>query len=149
QSGRYDIAYETWNTLLGQSRVSDPWVPLIMGQIEGIADAAGIRWRPPQLGSASPFKGPGPSAEDVEAASQMSAEDRAVMIRGMVESLSARLAQEGGAPEEWARLINALGVLGETDRARAIWIEAQAAFEPYPDAVDTIRLAAERAGVAQ
>ena len=35
----------------------------------------------------------------------------------MVNQLSERLASEGGSPEEWARLIAALGVLGEGQRA--------------------------------
>jgi cytochrome c-type biogenesis protein CcmH len=145
QSGRHDLAYEMWNDLLGDSRVTDPWVPLVMGQIENVARAAGVRFRPPQLASAQP----GPSAEDVEAASEMSVEDRNAMIRGMVEGLGERLSREGGPPEDWARLIQSLGVLGETERAALIWQEAQSAFAAYPDAVDMIRLAAEAAGVAQ
>ncbi len=59
---------------------------------------------------------------------EMTADDRTGMIRGMVEGLSDRLASEGGPPEDWARLITALGVLGETDRATAIWTEAQQVF---------------------
>jgi cytochrome c-type biogenesis protein CcmH len=70
----------------------------------------------------------GPSAADIAAASEMSAEDRAEMIRGMVNGLSDRLATDGGPPPDWARLITALGVLGETDRARAIAAEAREVF---------------------
>ena len=43
----------------------------------------------------------------------------------------------------------ALGVLGETDRAAAIWAEAQTVFADRPDALATVRAAAEQAGVAQ
>lgn len=149
QTGRYDLAFEAWNSLLADSRVRDPWVRPILAQIEGIASAAGIRYRPPQLADAARPGGFGPSAADIEAASEMSIADRQDMIRGMVEGLAERLATEGGPPDEWARLIQALGVLGETDRASAIWQEAQRLFAPYPDAVDTIRLAAEAAGVAE
>ena len=70
------------------------------------------------------------------------------MIRGMVEGLALRLAEDGGPPEDWARLIGALGVLGETARARAIWDEARQAFADSPQALAAIRAAAERAGVA-
>ena len=70
------------------------------------------------------------------------------MIRGMVEGLSARLANDGGTSAEWAQLIGALGVLGDTDRARAIYGEAQVVFGARPEDLAIVRAAAERAGVA-
>ena len=79
----------------------------------------------------------------------MSAVDQNAMIEGMVARLSDRLATEGGTPEEWARLIGAYGVLGESDRAAAIWAEAQDVFATSPQALATIRTAAVSAGVAQ
>ena len=69
------------------------------------------------------------------------------MVRGMVEGLSDRLATQGGAPEEWARLIQALGVLGETDRAEAIWTEAAEVFAGDAAALATVTAAAEQAGL--
>jgi cytochrome c-type biogenesis protein CcmH len=78
----------------------------------------------------------------------MTPEERMDMIRGMVAGLSDRLATEGGSPDEWARLIRAYGVLGETDRAAAIWAEAQQVF-PVEEAIAPIREAARAAGVAE
>ena len=40
------------------------------------------------------------------------------MIRGMVERLATRLAQNGGDAQEWQRLIRAYSVLHEPDKAR-------------------------------
>lgn len=91
---------------------------------------------------------PGPSAEDMEAASEMSAADRNEMIAGMINQLADRIATEGGAPEEWARLIQVLGVQGDTERAAATWEEARATFADDAEALATIRAAAEAAGVA-
>ncbi len=71
------------------------------------------------------------------------------MIEGMVEGLAERLANEGGTPAEWAQLIMALGQLGQTDRAAAIWGEAQQVFAANPQAMDTIRQAAERIGITE
>ncbi|MDJ0825420.1 MAG: c-type cytochrome biogenesis protein CcmI [Rhodobacter sp.] len=147
QTGRPDLAYGVWRPLLGESRRGAPWVPPIEAQIEEIAQLAGIRFVPPVRPPAA--AGPGPSAEDMAAAAEMSAADRDAMIRGMVDGLAERLATEGGPPEDWARLINALGVLGETERAGAIWAEAQEAFAEAPGAVDAIRPAAQNAGVAE
>ncbi|MBD3678910.1 MAG: c-type cytochrome biogenesis protein CcmI [Rhodobacteraceae bacterium] len=145
QNDRPDLAFRLWRPLLEGSQPDDPWVPAIRAQIEDLADRAGVRYElPPE---AAPLRGP--SAADVDAAGEMSAEDRAAMIRGMVAQLSDRLATEGGPPEEWARLIGAYGVLGETERAAAIWTEAQTVFGDTPEALAPIRAAAERAGVAE
>jgi len=146
QTGRPDLAFEIWQALLRESRPEAPWVPQVLEQMPLLAELAGVRWTPPAL-SRPPLRGP--TAEDVEAASAMSAVDRMEMIRGMVEGLRDRLAFEGGPPEDWARLINALGVLGDTEEAAAIWTEAQTVFADTPGALDVIRRAAEQAGVAE
>ena len=91
----------------------------------------------------------GPTDEELDAAAQMSAEDRAAMIQDMVASLSARLANQGGTSEEWARLIRAHGVLGNADQARAIWEEAQMAFANDDAGLTLLRAAADDAGVLE
>lgn len=69
------------------------------------------------------------------------------MVRGMVDRLSDRLSREGGPPEDWARLISSLGVLGEEQKAAAVWAEAQEVFAGRDSALAPIRDAAEKAGV--
>ena len=64
----------------------------------------------------------------MEAAAEMSVEDRMAMIEEMVAGLNDRLASEGGPAEDWARLIGAYGVLGRDDAARAILAEAREVF---------------------
>ncbi len=142
QSGRYDLSFRAWAPLLDESAPSDPWVRPIRAQIEDVAARAGVNYDLPEAA-------PGPSREQMEAAEDMTAEERSQMIRGMVDGLSERLAAQGGPPEDWARLIRALGVLGETGRARAIWAEAQTVFAGAPDAVALIEEAAIAAGVAE
>lgn len=77
----------------------------------------------------------------------MDPEAREQMIRGMVEGLSQRLATDGGAAPEWAQLIGALGVLGETERAQAILGEARQVFANQPDDLRLIEDAAQRGGL--
>lgn len=60
---------------------------------------------------------PGPTQEDVNAAQEMSAEDRSAFIRSMVARLAERLEENPNDPEGWERLIRAYEVLGETDKA--------------------------------
>ncbi|MCF1709620.1 c-type cytochrome biogenesis protein CcmI [Tabrizicola sp. J26] len=143
QNGRPDRTFQLWAPLLDRSGKDDPWVEPIRANIEMVAEAAGEQYTLPLEPGA-----PGPSAADVQAAGEMSAEDRQQMIRGMVEQLNDRLASQGGSPEEWARLVTAYAVLGETDKAKATWDEAQTAFAGQDNALATIRDAALGAGVA-
>jgi cytochrome c-type biogenesis protein CcmH len=144
QTGRPDRAFRTWDALLRQGPPDAPWIAPIRAQIEEIAALAGIVNY--TLPAAAPAM-PGPSSEDMQAAQDMTPEERQDMIRGMVAQLSDRLANEGGTPEEWARLIAAYGVMGESERAAAIWTEAQQVFKDRPQALATVRAGAERAGL--
>lgn len=148
QIGRPDQTFRLWRPLLEESPASAPWVAPIRAQLQQIAWAAGVKYElPPEMSPSAAL--PGPSAADIEATADMSPEDRQQMIRGMVDGLMARLAAEGGTSEEWARLISSLGILGDQDRARAIWAEAQGRFATRPEDLATVRAAAEQAGVAQ
>ncbi|MGB0440935.1 MAG: c-type cytochrome biogenesis protein CcmI, partial [Paracoccaceae bacterium] len=104
-----------------------------------VARAAGI----PLTASTAP----GPTAEQVEGAQDMSPEDRQAMIKSMVSGLADRLATDGGTPVEWARLIRAYGVLGETGNANAIWLEAKETFASNEDAMSILREAARAAEI--
>lgn len=138
QTGRPDRAFPIWRRLLETSPPDAPWVPVIRAEIGGLAAAAGVDYAPPEMR--------GPSAADMAAAEDMTAEERQEMIRSMVEGLADRLATDGGPPEDWARLIGALGVLGETERARAVADEALEVFADSPEALATIRAARQRVG---
>lgn len=50
------------------------------------------------------------------------------MIGGMVDRLAARLAADGGPPQDWARLVRSLRVLGREAEAAEIAGEARRAF---------------------
>jgi cytochrome c-type biogenesis protein CcmH len=147
QTGRGDLAFQLWDGLLRESAPTDPWVPPIRAQIRAVAEIAGVTDYAPQIGVAAPAPGPGPTAEQIEAASEMSDAERMEMIRGMVEGLSDRLATEGGPPEDWARLIGALGVLGNAEQAAAIAEEAEQVFAGNDAALSLIAEARMRAGL--
>jgi cytochrome c-type biogenesis protein CcmH len=144
QVDRPDMAFRTWEKLLRESPGDAPWTAPIRDRIEEIAWRAGVEYSlPPEENLV------GPTADQVGAAQDMSQEDRTEMIRGMVSRLSDRLATEGGSAEEWARLIGAYGVLGETGKARTIWQEAQQVFSERPEDLAQIRAEAAQAGVAE
>ena len=112
-----------------------------------VAQLAGVQYELPPLGGAD--AAPGPDADQVRAAQEMSEADRQEMIRGMVAGLAERLATDGGTPEEWARLISAYGVLGEMAQAQAIYQEALTVFAGVPEALQLIEAGAENAGLRQ
>ena len=144
QTDRPDVAFRLWKQVIDNGTPEQIHVELAKGQIEDAAWRAGVEYELPRTADL-----PGPTADQIEDAANMSAEDQGNMIQGMVGRLMDRLANEGGTPEEWARLINALGVLGDTDRALAIWTEAQGVFAGNTEALTEIRAAAQSAGVAQ
>jgi cytochrome c-type biogenesis protein CcmH len=145
QTGRPDQAFRLWDALLREGPEDAPWIGPVRAQIMSVAELAGVRYDLPQVGSGVAR---GPSADDIEAASTMSAEERMEMIGGMVAGLSDRLAREGGPPQDWARLITSLGVLGETERAAAIHRNALEVFAGDAGALDLVNDAGQRAGVA-
>lgn len=146
QTGRPDMAYRVWVDTLRDAPAGAPWADAIRAQIDDLAFRAGV-FNAPDL-SATPAA-PGPSQEDMDAAAELSPEERQDMIRGMVDRLSERLASEGGSPEEWARLIAALGVLGEAAQAIKIRDEAVAVFAGNDQALQMIDAASVQAGIAQ
>jgi cytochrome c-type biogenesis protein CcmH len=142
QTDRPDVAFRLWRVVVESGQTDAIHVQLARGQIEEAAFRAGID------DYALPTER-GPNAAQMADAANMSEEDRTAMIEGMVAQLSARLASDGGTSDEWARLINAYGVLGQTERARAIYQEAELVFAGSTGDLAKIREAGAAAGVAE
>ena len=138
QNGRPDRAFELWQPLILEGPENAPWVEAASADIETAAALAGIPFEMPEI--------PGPSAEDMAAAGDMTAEDQQAMIEGMVGQLEARLLAEVGSVEEWLRLINALQVLNQTERGTAALRAAEAALAADPAGLQSVRDAATAAG---
>lgn len=144
QVGRPDRAFALWQPLLTEGPADAPWAAAIRTDIQAVADQAGIKFSLPEAEGATK----GPSMADMQAAGEMSAEDRQAMIEGMVGQLEGRLMSEGGPVEEWVKLMGALGVLGQPDRGRAALAAAEAALAADPAALEQVRAAAAAAGFA-
>ena len=158
QIGRPDRTFAMWQPLLEEGPPDAPWIAPIRSMIQGVADAAGVQYTLPEVAGpevagpevAGPAGAPetaGPSAGDMANAAQMSPEDRQKMIEGMVGGLETRLMDQSGPIEDWTKLINALGVLGAKDRAKAAYAKAQGAFEGQPGALSALKAAAVQAGI--
>lgn len=141
QAGRPDMAARIWGRLVAEGPADAPWLPAAR---EGLAEAERMGGRPePATGTAA-----GPGMAEVEAAAAMTPEERQAMVEGMVAQLGQRLADQGGPPEEWARLIRALGVLGRRDEAAAILVEAREKVGAAPGAAGLLDAAAKDAGLS-
>ncbi|MAO57208.1 MAG: hypothetical protein CMM61_16150, partial [Rhodospirillaceae bacterium] len=89
----------------------------MMGETEKADDALAQIKRLSAQQSEAPAAQPGPTQEQMRAAQEMSPEDRAEMIRGMVQRLADRLAENPDDLAGWQRLERAYRVLGDTEKA--------------------------------
>lgn len=138
QAGDVSGALQDWADLVAISSAEAPWVPVVRQQIARAAEELKIdpltitmsesarkllATQPPVLRPSTPIMPPaaetGPSREQMEAAQEMTAEDRDAMIRGMVQRLADRLKDNPDDLAGWQRLEKAYRVLGETAKADA------------------------------
>ena len=144
---RPDLSFEIWRKLLNRGPDDAPWIPLIRQQIVEVAWRAGNnRYELPTNTIVPPN---GPTQADIEASNEMTADGRREMISNMVEGLANRLESEGGTSDEWARLIKALSVLGESDRAKKIWAEALNIYNNSPADLRVINDTAKEIGISR
>ena len=127
QDGKAAEARTAFVALAKQSPPEAPWMATVNDHIaknSGTADDVAT------AGSAD-AKAPGnPTAEQVEAMNSLNSGDRQQMIRGMVESLDAKLKEDPNNFEGWMRLIRSYAVLNDRDRAVDALKRGLAAFPP-------------------
>jgi cytochrome c-type biogenesis protein CcmH len=143
QDGRLQDAIGVWQSLAEDSPPGSPWLGLLQEQIARAAQELGVE-PPVRARPEGPADQPrGPTAGDVEAAQDMTPEQRQAFIRSMVDQLATRLEAEPADPDGWLRLARAYVVLGEADKARAALAAAETQIAALPEA------APERAGLSQ
>jgi cytochrome c-type biogenesis protein CcmH len=126
QDGDRAQAAAIWRALIEAAPPDAPWLEFVRNALArvGGAVAAGA----PAGGAAA-----GPSEEQVAASSELSPEQRKLMIQSMVERLSERLHRDGSDVEGWLRLVRSYMVLGEADKARAAVADARRALAGDPN----------------
>ncbi|WP_432444291.1 c-type cytochrome biogenesis protein CcmI [Rhizobium leguminosarum] len=160
QAGRPNEARQAFEALAKQSPADAPWLPLVNEHIamNGGAPAGTDPAAPgadPAASGADPAASganqaaPGsPTQQDVAAAETMSAGDRQQMIRGMVESLDAKLSEDPNNFEGWVRLVRSYAVLNDKDRAAGALKRGLAAFPPPGDQGRQLLALARELGIA-
>jgi cytochrome c-type biogenesis protein CcmH len=120
QDGRPKDAAEVWRALLVEASPGADWAGFVRESLARVDPAAAASQ-------------PGPSPDDVAAASEMSPEQRNTMVRSMVSRLAERLKQDGTDVEGWLRLLRAYMVLGDKEQARAAADDARRALASDPN----------------
>jgi len=134
QDGQLEQALGVWQDLAADLPATSPWRGLLRDQIGRAAGELGIE--PPAMAGArpTPQDAPrGPGAADVEAAQDMTPEERTAFIRSMVTQLAERLEAAPEDPDGWLRLARAYEVLGEEDRAREALAAAEVEIAKLPE----------------
>ncbi|MHC2364231.1 c-type cytochrome biogenesis protein CcmI [Rhizobium leguminosarum] len=146
QAGRPDEARQAFQALAKQSPSDAPWLPLVNQHITMNGGApAGAN---PAAPGANPSAPGNPTQQDVAAAENMSAGDRQQMIRGMVESLDAKLSEDPNNFEGWVRLVRSYAVLNDKDRAAGALKRGLAAFPPPGEEGRQLLALARELGIA-
>lgn len=142
QDGKTTDAVEQYKLLLSKSPDDAPWRASVTQRVAELTALAGSKAgsdgaasgaSKPAREAAGVSQAPGPDADDVAAAAEMTADQRAAFVDQMVTRLAQRLKENGNDAGGWKRLIRAYMVLGRRDDARAALIDARKAFAKSED----------------
>ncbi len=117
QEGKTTEAKAALETQLAASAADAPWRPIIVNALASLEKSAGGKIAK------------GPSQAEMEAAAEMSGEDRTAMIETMVAGLAERLKANPDNMSDWQKLIRSYAVLGKKDEALKALENAQTAFK--------------------
>jgi cytochrome c-type biogenesis protein CcmH len=117
QDGKPKEAAAIWRDLLASAPPQARWVGAVreaLARVEGTAP-------------------PGPTEQQISAASELSPEQRTAMVQSMVARLAERLKTETSDVEGWLRLLQSYMVLGDRAKALAAAADARRALASEPD----------------
>lgn len=153
-AGKHAQAIDTWIALLKDTPAGAPWEADVRKTIEQVAAKdkidvtarlAAIRPPAAPAGPAAAVAGiPGPSREQMSAATKLPPGQQEAMVAGMVDGLAAKLAADPKQPERWMMLIRSRMTLGQGAQARQALQQAIAA---NPGARGELEQAAKVLGV--
>ncbi len=117
QDGNRAQAAAIWHALIASAASDAAWVDVVRQALARVEDR----------GAAA-----GPTEEQIAAAAELGADQRAAMISAMVERLAERLRGDGSDVRGWLRLVRSYIVLGQPENARAAVLDARRALAGDP-----------------
>jgi cytochrome c-type biogenesis protein CcmH len=113
QSGKMDEARANWQALIARFKgANPPWLQVAEQRLAGLGGTPEI----------------GPTPDQVQAAGEMTPEQRQDMIKGMVDGLAAKLKDNPNDVEGWLQLIRSRQVLGDSTQTAKDLAAARAQF---------------------
>ena len=149
--GHHDAAIVDWIALLRDTPPGAPWEADLRRTIMQVAekhhiDVSGQMAAMPQgVGATAGI--PGPTPEQLAAASSIPPEQQSEMVKGMVDRLANRLRQNPKDADGWMRLMRSRMVLGEIEAAREAHKSGLAAFAQDSAARAKLDRAARELGI--
>jgi cytochrome c-type biogenesis protein CcmH len=131
QDGRREDAARQWRALLADAPPEAPWIRSVQRALARIEPSAGADT----------------SAPDGDAPGQSETAQR--MIRGMVDRLAGRLAQDGSDLEGWLRLMRSYQVLGEPQHVQSAVSDARRALANDPEKLRRLEDRVKKLGIEE
>lgn len=149
--GQHEPAVADWIALLRDTPPGAPWEADLRRTILQVAekheiDVSGRMLAGPQVTAATAAI-PGPTPEQLAAASSIPPKQQSEMVKGMVDRLANRLKRDPKDADGWMRLMRARMVLGDTEAAREAHQSGLAAFRQDLSAKARLDRAARELGV--
>lgn len=149
--GQHEHAIADWIALLRDTPPGAPWEADLRRTILQVAEKhqINVSGRMPAVpqGTGATAAIPGPTPEQLAAASSIPPQQQSEMVKGMVDRLANRLKQNPKDADGWVRLMRARMVLGQTEAARAAHQSGLAAFQQDSAAKAKLDSAARELGV--
>ncbi|WOE76162.1 tetratricopeptide repeat protein [Alterisphingorhabdus coralli] len=155
--GQHEAAINSWFALLADTPADAPWAEDVRNVIRNVGKERGIeveqrlastQFAPPTGGlktdgvAVASSAIPGPSRDQMQAASALPQGQQEEMIRGMVDGLADKLAANPDNPDGWIMLMRSRMQLGETGKAAKALQDASTAFRNDGDKLRKVREAA-------
>ncbi len=150
-AGDHKGALADWNALLADAPADAPWaasVRTLVAQVSAREKIPLVLPTPPAATDPTAAI-PGPSAEQMAAAAQMTPGQQDAMARAMVARLAARLAADPRNEAGWVQLMRARMALNDAGGARQALAQARASFASDTAALARIDAAADTLAVAR
>jgi cytochrome c-type biogenesis protein CcmH len=151
--GQHEPAVADWIALLRDTPSGAPWEADLRRTILQVAQKHDIdvssRMPAGPQATAATAAIPGPTPEQLAAASSIPPGQQSEMVKGMVDRLANRLKREPKDADGWMRLMRARMVLGDTEAARQAHQSGLAAFRQDASAKARLDQAARELGVVR
>ncbi len=141
QDGRKQEAITRWKELLADAPANAPWRQTVLSHIQRAEAAEG------NPAADTTARQPALDKETVASVEKLSEGEQQEMIKGMVNRLAERLAEDGNDLEGWLRLMRARSVLGQKDQAVKALADARANFKNDNASLDRLKAFAAQLGL--